>query len=633
MVDFRKWFLAFAVVAILMGSAVTANAQPAFGCSVNQAVPPTVRAEGITELVGDIVLQCTGGVPTPAGSVVPQANFSIQLNTNVTSRLLADPWSEALLVIDDPASPQNPSVPQAACGASATPDNVGGSGPGVCVILGTGTGVGTYNPNVAVTGSIANSGRPNVFQGRMAPNSTNQLVWLGIPFDPPGSQGVRTIRITNVRANASGLGVSATLIPSQIAAYVSITASTSIPVTNPQLTVAVVQIGLITSVRNQPLTLQQCINANYDIAGDNTKALNSGAQDGQQFSLRYDEGFPSSFKPRSVNVSNTTSPTPGQQSTPGAVYNTETAFYNPNFPSTSRGNLAVAGLADHGTRLRAVFSNIGSGTQIFVPVLLNLVRISDSAVTGAARLVSTDANGAGAYTAVAATNGSLAPLTVASGSAMAIYEILNDDPFNYERLTVPVALAWRSNTQNSVPGLGQATVRQSFAPISTVTTASASAPIPRFIDNGTDKNSWNIIQCVCNILFPFVANTGGFDTGVAIANTSLDPFNTPTQAGTVTVYYYGTTTGGGAAPSPQTTQTVPAGSVLTFTLSTGGLYGMAATPGFSGYIIATARFQYCHGFAFISDQNAQRLAEGYLGIILDTPGLYRTGQMGESLGN
>jgi hypothetical protein len=70
---------------------------------------------------------------------------------------------------------------------------------------------------------------------------------------------------------------------------------------------------------------------------------------------------------------------------------------------------------------------------------------------------------------------------------------------------------------------------------------------------------------------------------------------------------------------------------------------MSATPGFQGYIIAVAQFQYCHAFAFISDVGARRLAEGYLAISLDVPvvtvnpalplGLNRTGQAGENQGH
>ena len=86
MADFRKWFLAFAVLALLSSFAVPASAQivPALQCVANAGVPPTVRAEGLSELVGDLVLNCTGGVPTLATSVVPQANVTIFLSTNIT---------------------------------------------------------------------------------------------------------------------------------------------------------------------------------------------------------------------------------------------------------------------------------------------------------------------------------------------------------------------------------------------------------------------------------------------------------------------------------------------------------------------------------------------------------------------
>ena len=72
MADFRKWFLAFAVVALLLGMGSPANAQlgglqtPAFNCVANAANPVIVRAEGLTELVGDLTLNCNGGTPTLA---------------------------------------------------------------------------------------------------------------------------------------------------------------------------------------------------------------------------------------------------------------------------------------------------------------------------------------------------------------------------------------------------------------------------------------------------------------------------------------------------------------------------------------------------------------------------------------
>ena len=108
MVDFRKWYPALAVAAVILGSASMASAQitPALSCFSNAGGTPTLRAEGISELVGDIILNCTGGIPTPLNQTVPQVNITVALNTNITSRLVSDPFSEALILIDDPAPGQ-----------------------------------------------------------------------------------------------------------------------------------------------------------------------------------------------------------------------------------------------------------------------------------------------------------------------------------------------------------------------------------------------------------------------------------------------------------------------------------------------------------------------------------------------
>jgi hypothetical protein len=109
------------------------------------------------------------------------------------------------------------------------------------------------------------------------------------------------------------------------------------------------------------------------------------------------------------------------------------------------------------------------------------------------------------------------------------------------------------------------------------------------------------------------------------------------------LYFYGQEAGGAAVPtslaSMTTTGAVPAGQVATYTLFSGaGNFGAGwqANPGFTGYVISVANFQYCHGFAFISDLGAQKLAEGYLAIQLDAyggTGLNRTGIVGEVQGH
>ena len=174
-----------------------------------------------------------------------------------------------------------------------------------------------------------------------------------------------------------------------------------------------------------------------------------------------------------------------------------------------------------------------------------------------------------------------------------------------------------------------------YAPTTTVFTASSTAPAPRFVDNPQSATTFTITSCQTNLLYPFVSNQAGFDTGLVVSNTSADPYGTSPQRGPCNVYYYGATAGGGTAPATQTTGIVNEGTQLVFTLSAGGNLNMAATPGFQGYIIIRCNFQYAHGFAFVSDLGAQRLAMGYIPLILDQnmhgDGETRTGVVSETL--
>jgi hypothetical protein len=640
MVDFRKWFPALAVAALAFGAASTANAQQvaAFSCIGNAGVPPIVRAEGLTELVGDLVLNCNGGTPTAAGAAVPQANVQIFLNTNVTSRLVSDPWSEALLMIDEPSA-----TAQRYCSVN-----------GGCAIAGVAGTPGNDGFNDGVDYDDATGTVPNVFQGRQS--GANSIVWLGVPIDPPGTTGTRIIRITNIRANANQLGVSSTLIPTQIVMFISVTGTTSVPINNPQQTVAFIQPGLSFSVRQAVSSYLQCVSFNSAAATSTSSALANGLGT----IVRFTEGFASAFKRRNVAAftDGDNSPTPLNQNVPGAIYNTESGFFNsaPSVVTGSSANgLAQAGLADHGTRLMARFANVPAGVSLFASVYpvvscsdcgpggraaITAVRTSTSSSLTQARLVTTDANGGGAFSRVTATNSSsfdsgaaTAPVTLNNGAGMAVWEVMNADPLTTQTYEFGIGVAHVANTSNNLPGLGSATVAGSFAPLSTVTTASASAPIPRFADTSTASTIFTISACTTNLLFVFLTNQAGFDSGIAISNTSVDPFGTAPQSGPCRLNYYGESSGGGAAPAAQTSAAVPAGKQLTAVLSTGGNYGIAATPGFQGYMIAQCQFQYAHGFAFISDVGANRVSEAYLALILDSALPARTLFQSEILGH
>jgi hypothetical protein len=663
MADFRKWFLAFAVVALLLGMGSTANAQiglqtPAFNCTANAGNPTIVRAEGLTELVGDMLLNCNGGTPTLAGAAIPLSNVTIFLNTNITSRLLGSGnLSEATLMIDEPhpasaAAVPNNSVVLPPAGSPqqelCTENGQGNS----CPMTGTFVGVPSpspYDPSVEGRSTSAF----NVFSGQQ--NSASSVVFLGVPIDAPGTAGTRVIRITNVRANAFQLGVSSTLIPTQITMYIAVNGSQQVTINNPTQTVAFIQIGLV--VGGQTASFLQC-NSN------NTGLVGGSGSPSPDFYIQVSEGFASSFKRRNIALTTNgiLSPSPVDQNVPGYPYNTESGFYAPElFTGTP-----IVGLADTGTRILLRFNNLGAGVRVFVATTASLdlpgstystqtpsspaqppagVQTASGLANGQLTLVTSDVTGAGGpgFSAVSGTGG-IAEVSYSGTTGYATYEVVNSDPNTPETAFINVYVGFVSATANNLPAPGASTVNVSFAPLSNVGTASSTDPIPRFGDTSTPRAAFTINLCTCDLLFPFVTNQSGFDTGIAIANTSLDPFGTGPQEGTVKLYYFGSTAGGGVAPPPFVTQTVPAGQEAIFNLSGGGNFGVPAVPGFEGYIISVANFQYCHGFAFISDVGAQKLAEGYLAIQLDFPfnlngvpgtgpGNSRTGVLGENEGH
>jgi len=769
MADFRKWFYALAVVVLLAGFIVPASAQTSsVNCNNGGATPPLVRSEGLTELTGDLVLTCSGGPNgTPANQVVPQVNITVILSVNITSKITAGGlFNEALLIIDEPnqsAPGTNSNRPILNCGNAGAPDNSIESGPGVCSIVSDGNPGTTYNgvPNKFGTGTCATStfgcGSPNIFQGRQGTvfggpaSNPNSISFLGVPFDPPGTGTTRTLRFTNIRANANQDAIASTFLQQPIVAQVAINGNAPFGINVPSQgqTVAFVHQGLIASVIKTRLDFVQCNTENGKLATGTAIAPGSspfgtpaggGANGGggtNPFSntptVRLAEGFASSWKVRNVSeiLANGTfvggtsylyngfllNPADLNQNVPGVSYNTEAGFEyssNPAFSNPSPQNppagfggpatgaitggtaladsstgITQAGIATQGTRLYLTFAAVPQGSNIFVPPVIFFYRqnqspvpvpatYTTSATTGVAVLISTDTTAAASpYTPTQtlpttqlgnlAVVGTLAPVT----GNLAVYEVLFDDPLSLEQVDIPVVVAFVSQLSQNPPfGLpatigtpngGPATVGAGFAPFyaggnAFLPASTSSFPIPRFTPGNADFVGspilFEINKCACDLLFPFVSSQGGFDTGIAIANTSLDPSSiigaafgpgaTP-QQGTVTFFYFGVGANGAAPPSQQTSAVVPAGQVLTYVLSSGGgaigtgANGLTASAaGFQGYIIAQAQFQYCHAYAFVSalggGPTSPGVSEGYLGLILDLGGLPgRTAQLSENL--
>ncbi|MEZ5366197.1 MAG: hypothetical protein R2748_28640 [Bryobacterales bacterium] len=445
----------------------------------------------MSEFVGDIIINMSGGQPTPAGQPAPTYDFRIftSPSTNITSRILGgNEWSEAFLFIDDPTPANQAPLVIPPGGAFPTLTGVGGSG------------INYANPSAQVNGGQP---VPNVYQGRQGGPAA--ILWHGIPIDPPQTGGTRRIRITNVRLNAHQLGVSAPPGPVTVQWNVSIEptapGSSAVQLTGPAIPLVrdPVDFSIVRGASEAPSFLQ---------CQDKT----IGAPD---FFLRFRENFPSMFKPRNAGTTaqNPGSTAPHNQLGINFSDQYQSGFFNPSFPSTN--GLDQAGLADHGTRLMARFDNMPAGVQVYV---------AESLQNGALQARMT-ANPEGPFTLPPADGlPGLQEVLLQDGSGQAVWEIVKSDPAVIEDLPIPVFFAWVARPSDNLPALGTATVNGRLAPLSTGASSSAAAPIPRFADAGVQRSLLTINTCSTNLLYPFVTSQAGFETGIAVSNTSRDPF-------------------------------------------------------------------------------------------------------------
>jgi large repetitive protein len=632
MVDFRRCIIAFAVLALFAGLA-GAQGTP-LACTSNATVTPALRGEGFTEQTGDIAIQCTGGTAPAAGAPLSNVNITVFYNTTVTSRLLpitasgsqtSNNTSEALLLINEPGSSINPGALQTLC---STP------------LTGCTTVASAGGPQIPV-GSPGAGLLPNVYQGVV---NANSVTFFGVPVQPPGTASSLVFRITNVRVNAQPLAGGSASGASPVQASIVISGATSLPIVNPSPIVGFVSPGLTASSATS-----QSNSNNLNQCSTTTKAAVAV--------LTFTENFGTAFKTRVLAQTNSSYagqaiPTAGSvnnppQNVPGAIYNSESNFV---FPISSS---QTAGLADYGTRLKATFNNVPAGIRIFVstsnvnnaatfvpaPTIIGGSAANANNPTGYvgyAQLINgettSDGNAgtAGFFPSVPNTdngpsggNVPIAEVSIANGTGTAVWEAVNTNPNTIESFKFAVYTTYVANVAQNTPLPGAATVNLSFAPTATSGVASSSLTVPRFAgDSVAARSLFTINICRTILLYPYITNQAGFDTGLTVANTTQDSFTTGSnatgaQAGAcVFTWYGGTTAAPTTAPAPFNTGTIAAGATFANTVST-------MAPGFQGYMWAVCNFQFAHGFAFISDVGARNLAMGYLAVVINDPG---TGQ-------
>jgi len=183
-----------------------------------------------------------------------------------------------------------------------------------------------------------------------------------------------------------------------------------------------------------------------------------------------------------------------------------------------------------------------------------------------------------------------------------------------ETLAVPVTAVW--GTLTTPVAITTVAAQVSLAPFDSVTTTA----IPRYTEKEVGPLTiLSVSQNVTALLIPYATVGSGFDTGIAISNTTEDPgaaiMGTASaalkQSGTISFYFYPQ----GTATHPTTFVTsnfplVGSGQDATGTVTFGSTYvvllssllGAVSAPAtFNGYIIAVTNFTNAHGIFVLSN--------------------------------
>ena len=301
---------------------------------------------------------------------------------------------------------------------------------------------------------------------------------------------------------------------------------------------------------------------------------------------------------------------------------TATVVVQEGFASAFRAGSQTA-LADAPTRVILDIQDVPDGVELRIPSLVACHPPGSDGSAGASRdslaLALVDGHdAAGAGGSAASGTGTDMPVGLEDGVGRAVYEVVADDPGQVEDCNIPVLF----ETSDRRVGSARATFAASFAPRSAVPRADASAPSPRFAPALALADAQvSLAACSTRLLFPFVTNQAGFDTGLVITHGSLQALTDTVseQAGSCDLHFYGVGGDGEEELLVQYTTAIDPGDQLVFTFSGGNpARNIIAMDQFQGYLIADCGYPGARGYVFMSDGlgGIADLGMGYLAPVI-----------------
>jgi uncharacterized protein (TIGR03437 family) len=362
-----------------------------------------------------------------------------------------------------PAYPQTPTT----CAVSAVPPTVHSEG--LAERLGDIVFVCTGNPGATVSASLTvflpvaitnridansfstdatltvNTGSGSVPAGVSGLVANQSISFNGFSFTLPPS-GVATLILDDLRADVNQLGL-------EQQAPIQASIGGTLALTNNPVVVAFAQPGLLASdasggVRCQGSPVPSIISLSNLFAAGTAEAT-----------TRVTEGFAQAFVPKDPTSDTGTRILLTYSNFPAGA-----TIYVPDAVAGSSATVPTSG-ADLGTMAAVGQYTSGSGTLLLVRVF----NTDDKGVGGTfATLPAPNASG------VLVLN-SANPVSLTNGAAYAVYEVVDANPSARESAQIPSFFGVPADTPPAVANLSV-----SLAPVSSVNTASTTAPIPRF---------------------------------------------------------------------------------------------------------------------------------------------------------
>ncbi len=217
-------------------------------------------------------------------------------------------------------------------------------------------------------------------------------------------------------------------------------------------------------------------------------------------------------------------------------------------------------------------------------------------------------------------------VAVDGGRARAVYEVVSDSPDSVQSCRISAMF----DAVSADAFQASATVLASLGPRSSGLPPAEDGPIERYAAPMSQvRQALEFSACRSALVFPFVTNQAGFDTGLAISHDPVASY--PGTSGPCSLHYYGVGAEGQDELLVQTTTPIAYGEQLVFTLSAGNAdRNIAAMDQFQGYVIADCRFPGARGYVFMSDGfgSIADLAMGYVApsIPIDSAGRRLAGQ-------